>query len=167
MSKPYNFIYEKLVQGPDDLSGLVAYGLYKREKIEFIEQIRAEGSEASDEQVKDFHRVSNTPARIQSYRSEAESLMTQMMVNLLQNRADEIQALYDKQLSDALQLHVDTVDRLTKGNKFWTGVWQNVAASLIAAIIVTLFVFTIIASKHGFSDTIADWSGYQPKQIVK
>lgn len=83
MSKPYNFVYEKLVQGPDDLSGLVAYGLYKREKIEFIEQIRSEGNEASDEQIKDFHRASNTPARLQSYRAEAENLMTHMVVNLL------------------------------------------------------------------------------------
>lgn len=74
MSKPYNFIYEKLVQGPDDLTGLVAYGLYKREKIEFIEQIRAEGNEATDEQVRDFHRASNTQTRLQSYRTESEWL---------------------------------------------------------------------------------------------
>jgi hypothetical protein len=32
----YNFIYEKLVESEDDINGMIAYSLYKREKIEFI-----------------------------------------------------------------------------------------------------------------------------------
>ena len=30
---PYNFIYKKLVNSPDDINGMIAYSLYKREKI--------------------------------------------------------------------------------------------------------------------------------------
>lgn len=32
----YNFIYEKLVESEDDINGMIAYSLHKREKIEFI-----------------------------------------------------------------------------------------------------------------------------------
>lgn len=38
MAKHYNFIYEELVRYEGDLVGRVAYSLYKREKIAFIEQ---------------------------------------------------------------------------------------------------------------------------------
>ena len=37
MAKHYNFIYEELVRYEGDLVGRVAYSLYKREKIAFIE----------------------------------------------------------------------------------------------------------------------------------
>lgn len=40
MAKHYNFIYEELVRYEGDLVGRVAYSLYKREKIAFIEIFR-------------------------------------------------------------------------------------------------------------------------------
>ena len=36
-----NFIYSKLVRDDDDIIGMVAYGIYKKHKIEFIESIKS------------------------------------------------------------------------------------------------------------------------------
>lgn len=170
MSKPYNYIYEKLVQGPEDLTGLVAYGLYKREKIEFIERLRADGQEVSDEQIQDFHHASNTGTRLQSYRDQAEKLLHAVIVNVIEEQAGDIQEQYESELAKANANHARTVSdlatKLADSQKFWPGVWQNVVSSLIAAIVVALIVFAIIASKYGLADTIADWSGYQPKSTV-
>ena len=34
--RTYNFIYEKLVKDKDDVLGIIAYSLYKRNQIDFI-----------------------------------------------------------------------------------------------------------------------------------
>lgn len=33
---PYNFIYDKLVISPNDINGMMAYSLYKREKVQLF-----------------------------------------------------------------------------------------------------------------------------------
>ena len=38
--KQYNFIYSKLVTSQDDVIGLLAYSIYKRHKIEYIEDFK-------------------------------------------------------------------------------------------------------------------------------
>lgn len=40
MRKQFSFIYSKLVSANDDFVGLIAYGIYKKHKIEFIENIK-------------------------------------------------------------------------------------------------------------------------------
>ena len=42
MQVKYNYIYEKLVTANDDVLGLIAYGIYKQHKIEFITKIKEE-----------------------------------------------------------------------------------------------------------------------------
>ncbi len=49
MGRQYNYIYKKLVNSEDDLIGLIAYGIYKKHKIEFIEQIQEELPETQDD----------------------------------------------------------------------------------------------------------------------
>lgn len=41
MNGKYNFIYKELVSADDDLVGLIAYGIYKKHKIEFYNQDKA------------------------------------------------------------------------------------------------------------------------------
>lgn len=164
MSKPYNFIYEKLVQGSGDLTGLVAYGIYKQEKIQFIEQYRAEGHEVTDEQIQDFHRSTTTSTRLESYRTHAENLLGGVVMNVLQQQAADLQGQYENTIATKTTEFSGAVTCLINRNAFWPNVWQNVVANLIAAIIVAFLVFAIIASRYGIGDTIADWAGYSPKK---
>jgi hypothetical protein len=36
----YDFIFEKLAGEPDDLVGLLAYGIYKRGKMDFVKRFK-------------------------------------------------------------------------------------------------------------------------------
>ena len=40
MARKYNYIFKKLVDDETDLIGLVAYGLYKNNKIEYLEKFK-------------------------------------------------------------------------------------------------------------------------------
>ena len=61
MGRQYNYIYKKLVNSEDDLIGLIAYGIYKKHKIEFIEQIQEEYKrEPTDEECSSFFISSTT-----------------------------------------------------------------------------------------------------------
>lgn len=63
MAKHYNFIYEELVRYEGDLVGRVAYSLYKREKIAFIEQYKKshEGKEPTTRDFDNFHASCHNP----------------------------------------------------------------------------------------------------------
>lgn len=39
--RKFNNIFQQLAEEPEDLIGLLAYGVYKREKIEYIIRFRA------------------------------------------------------------------------------------------------------------------------------
>lgn len=61
----YNHIYKKLVKGPNDVVGALAYALYKEEKIAYINQFTQEHQrEPADEDLKAFHRMTNVEQRI-------------------------------------------------------------------------------------------------------
>ena len=58
MRLKYNFIYSKLVLAEDDVVGLIAYGIYKKHKIEFINKIKDEkGREPNDDECDSFFCV--------------------------------------------------------------------------------------------------------------
>ena len=85
MNGKYNFIYKELVSADDDLVGLIAYGIYKKHKIEFITKIKREqGREPSDEECKSFFAASTTDSQLRNYRSQAETMLSEWWVMLLQ-----------------------------------------------------------------------------------
>lgn len=63
--KAINFIYEKLVTSGDDLVGLIAYGIYKKYKIEFITKIKEnQGRKPTDEECQTFYAASTTESQL-------------------------------------------------------------------------------------------------------
>lgn len=49
LTAKYNFIYSKLVDDENDILGIIAYSLYKRQKIEYIRAIAEKfGREPTD-----------------------------------------------------------------------------------------------------------------------
>lgn len=82
MGRQYNYIYKKLVNSEDDLIGLIAYGIYKKHKIEFIEQIQEEYKrEPTDEECSSFFISSTTDSQIIKYRNDASSLLSEVVAN--------------------------------------------------------------------------------------
>lgn len=139
-STTYNFIYSKLVVDAEDLVGLIAYGLYKREKIEFITKFKEDNNsrDPNDTDLTVFHSLTNTDSRCSNYRSQAEGILADFSGKMLAEKARELQDVYQ----------ADLVSQLKEGLPFWKGVGQNVIASvvmlgIVAGILVLAWSFNI------------------------
>lgn len=67
-------IFPKLVAGDDDIVGLVAYSLYKQNKIDWMRAFETQnGRRPNDEEFAAYIIGENTPRRVSIYRFLAES----------------------------------------------------------------------------------------------
>lgn len=79
MNEPseHNEIFTKLVSGDDDIVGLVAYSIYKQNKIDWMRAFEAHAGRAPNEQEFAAYIVGeNTPRRVSTYRFLAESTVS-------------------------------------------------------------------------------------------
>lgn len=99
--RTFNKIYDELVSEPYDTVGLVAYGIYKRSKIEYVKKFTEEnGKEPSGDDLKPFHDISKI--HIEHYRDRAYELMEQFLEKALSNVASEIDESNEKLKSELL-----------------------------------------------------------------
>lgn len=131
--RKYNFIYQRLIESNDDLVGLVAYGLYKRHKIEFITKIKEkEERDPSDEECNAFFISSTTDSQIAKYRADAESLVSEMVMNVT---GEEIQQYEKEMLRDYQNKIKEVLPSNTKS------VFLSIAGAFAFSIIAGLFYF--------------------------
>lgn len=77
-----NLLYSKLVEDDADIIGMVAYGIYKRHKIEFIDSIRKEyDREPNDEEWQAFAISSNTESQLKKYVSQADTMLASFVMD--------------------------------------------------------------------------------------
>lgn len=125
--------FTKLVTDDKDFVGMVAYTIYKKEKLDWIEQFKVlHGDEPSENELKQFTLASDSPLRIQQYREIAESRVNDFIDNAI---FEELKG-YKERLRD------DEIIKATKKG-FIKGVSENVAAGIIGAGIVTIFQLAI------------------------
>lgn len=145
MNGKYNFIYKELVSADDDLVGLIAYGIYKKHKIEFITKIKREqGREPSDEECKSFFAASMTDSQLRNYRSQAETMLSEMVGNV----ATEELARYE---DDMLRNYKNEISSCIPSNK------MTFVISILAGVVSTL-LFTVIAGVFYFIGETSDRS---------
>nr|DAZ05552.1 MAG TPA: hypothetical protein [Caudoviricetes sp.] len=133
MERKYNFIYEQLVKAEDDLLGLVAYGIYKRHKIEFITKIKeTKKRDPNDEECESFFVSSTTESQLKKYRNDAETLLSDMVMNAA---GEEIQE-YEKEM---LRDYQNNIKKVLPSNT------KSVLLSVFAA-----FIFSVIAGMFFF-----------------
>ena len=59
--RTYNYIYNSLVNDENDIVGIISYSVYKRHKIEFINNFQKEhGRPPSDDDLKAFTDISTS-----------------------------------------------------------------------------------------------------------
>jgi hypothetical protein len=113
----YNHIYSVLVENEQDTLGIIAYSLYKRQKIEFIQAFKEKnGREPRDENLAPFHDVSNSPSQIEGYR----------------NQASQLEQYYSDKASTEI--------RQAKPG-FWLGVTQSLVGSILFVFLLGFLVF--------------------------
>lgn len=122
--------FTKLVTDDKDFVGMVAYTIYKNEKLDWIAQFKAQNSnvEPTESELRQFNLTTDSDLRIQQYRQMAETSVNNFVRETI---SDELTQYQVAVRDDAI------VKAAKKG--FWQGIGENVIAGIIGAGIVTLF----------------------------
>ncbi|MFN9623627.1 MAG: hypothetical protein ACK587_12480 [Cyanobacteriota bacterium] len=144
----YNFIYEKLVESKDDINGMIAYALYKREKIEFIRSFLSKcGRAPTEEERKSFFVSSNTDARLNAYRTQAGVIAREFLEISLEEKVKEIEGKWQEGYLQG-QIGSD----LKELKRFGPGVLQGVVSSWIFSFSIALVLLAAVVIRVGPSD---------------
>jgi len=143
----YNHIYSVLVENDQDTLGIIAYSLYKRQKIEFIQSFKAKHArEPKDMDLAPFHDVSNSPTQLESYRNQASQLVQGFLDASIATQAAELNRYYSEKSSNEI--------RKAKPG-FWLGVAQSIVGSVFFVFLLGFLVFFTWSLNQG------------PKQVIE
>lgn len=88
--KVYNYIYEQLVEDEDDITGIIAYSVYKRQKIQHIKKFEKEKRrDLNDEELQSFTDFSTSNPQLEFYRNESVILITKFLETILAQDLEE------------------------------------------------------------------------------
>lgn len=155
MERKYNFIYEQLVISDDDLVGLVAYGIYKKHKIEFISKIKAEEHrDPTEDECRSFFAASTTESQLTKYRSEAESILSETVARIAKDEIDNFE-------KDMLKGYRHEISACLPSN------WKTFGVSVLSGV-VSAFLFSLIAAAFFFmGETSERTTRDNTKQIME
>lgn len=163
----YNFIFPKLVGEkpadpgqPQNILGLLAYGIYKQEKMAYIEEFKRKHDERDPEEheLDEFHTTS--VARIPQYLRDAERQLSEFTDGIIKdNLADFKRAAAEGEkeaLAELVKTHEAGIARIaaeckteigTLRSPWWkslgawcgSGIFGNAAFLLIIALLAVIF----------------------------
>ena len=131
MSKHQTFT--KLVTDDKDFVGMVAYTIYKNEKLDWIAKFREKnGREPNATEIEQFNLATDSELKTQYYRDLAEERVN-----------DFIDSATIAELTEyKMRLRDDAIVKATK-KSFWQGVGENLFSGIIGAAIVTFVQLAI------------------------
>lgn len=138
MQRNYNYIYSRLVEKDSDLIGHIAYSLYKRSKIEYIEKQKEQGKFPTDTDLIPFNEFSSSRSAIESYRMKAELVVQGFIQNVLDEELENYKVQAINQQADILK---DIIHPLTSG--FWKNVWAGLLSAFFFALLLAAIAFII------------------------
>ena len=145
MQRNYNHIYSELVESETDLIGHIAYSLYKRHKVEYIDSQKAKGVDVTDEFLSTFHDISNSDSSLENYKTRAKIIIQGFMDNILEETINDIEARTNEEHKTML---AEIVKPLKP--KFWNDVAVGIVSSIIVAGIVIIAAFLYQNKDVGF-----------------
>lgn len=129
-------MYSNLVNGPDDFIGLVAYSIYKQEKIDYIRSFEEKhGKSPKPEELIEFHQIAQS--RLESYKELATGHVNDFCQSVCQEYGLELNRTYE--------------EKLLKAKCFGWGaaITQSVIGSIFGAIAVGVLVVLLLYSRYG------------------
>lgn len=136
--KEFNFIYEKLVADENDITGHIAYSIYKSKKIEYIKSQLAEGVEITDEVLKPFNKISSLDTSINDYKLNAELILKGFTESINEVTQQEI---YDYVKSNQEEILTEIIAPYKP--KFWHRVTSGLVSTFIFALLLALFALIL------------------------
>lgn len=145
-------MYSNTVQSDDDIIGLVAYGLYKKHKIEFFNKVRKDkgGAEPSESEIAAFIQAASTESQIKTYRDQAERILMDVVANVteeqIQQTSREMLESYETKISNAVKKETPS---------WYNTVLLNIVGTFAFSLIITL-IFVIGNFSERSTKSIAD-----------
>jgi hypothetical protein len=131
--------FSALVQHENDLVGLIAYGLYKRDKLAFIERHRQKhGCEPSEADLAGYIATVNLESHLSMARDRAAELIEGMYEELLADATERLQ--YEHQ--------AELVRELKAARPFWRSVGENIIANFVATLVIVALTVMIIINQQ-------------------
>lgn len=147
---PGHAAYSTIVEGNNDLVGLIAYSLYKSDKLAFLAKHREDTAvPPSHAEMMAFCRTSTLPGPVSAYRSKATYLLSEMYDELLAEQISEIGEKYKEEM----------VAELKKAHPFWSGVWQHFLAGLTIWAFVGLTILVLYGQQIGYKQLASNLLG--------
>jgi hypothetical protein len=155
MPRNYNFIYSKLVEDENDILGVIAYAIYKKQKIEHIEEFKRDNNrEPTDLELVQFNKFSTSKASLDGYRIKAELILQSFTDYVLEDTLEEIENECKKNQSEILQKIIDPISPPSKLRSFSSGVLHSVVGTFVFSIIIAAFVIINQTREKGVESVI-------------
>ena len=144
-------MYSNIVKTDEDIIGLVAYALYKKQKIAFYNKVRKEtGEEPTEADINAFILNSSTESQIDSFREQAGRILMDLVANVTEEQikqaSDEMLQNYEEKICAAVK----------KETPSWIKtVGLNILGAFAFSILVTI-VFILGNFSEKFAKEVAD-----------
>lgn len=156
MSKKYNYIYSKLVEGEGDFVGHIAYSLYKQDKIAYIEDFKNKNgnNDPTDVQLEAFHQLTTMPNYIATYRMKAENILDAFMNTTLSETVKEIEQEVRENQEHILAEIIQPIKPHGFFKSVALGTLEHFFATLIFSGIVAAIIVASFSKSVGAKGTI-------------
>lgn len=156
VAEPVHKTYSNLVQDPNDLVGLIAYSIYKREKLDFVEKhVALHGRQPTSQEMQVLFNLVGMSGQVESLRVRATTLLEEMTEIVLEKVVDQIDTDYRERL----------VSELKKTKSTTRAVFENVVANIIAAALLTLFVVMLYLGQNDAVPLVGKALGYKMEKV--
>lgn len=162
----YNFIFNQIVENDDDFVGSMAYVLYKRNKIEFIEQYKSThgGKEPELVELREWQKSECVKSKLDNYKKLAQQKTAEFVNSLQSDKEKQLNKLRsdltskERSIKERERLANEKDKDIKKRNQYchvkpkgqyWIGVSQSLVASFIF-IVICLVVIVYLSGNADF-----------------
>lgn len=153
--RKFNYIYSHLVDGKNDIVGHIAYGLYKADKINWIEEFKRKhnGQAPTEEDLEPFHEFSSRESSKTGYINEANSIIATFIRITLNDTVEDARREILTTQQDILSKIIEPLKPPSKGKQFFTSLTNNVLSTIVVTVLTLLLFLLIFMAKIGTKET--------------
>jgi hypothetical protein len=149
--------FKRLVTDKNDIKGMLAYSIYKFDKLDHCESIIKAKGRLTEADITTFYNT-RTPSKINEYNEQAETILLAWTEQMLYKRKSEATANYETTLVAALDNQnsfltkefsaiKDFHDRLeNKEKSYWKTVFQGLVTNFLYWILTILVILLVVVT---------------------
>lgn len=133
--RQFSFIYKKLVKTDNDYVGMIAYSIYKAEKITFIESYKkSNGNYPSEKELYNFQAVHSSKKGLERIRERAEILFSYLSEEIISSK---IRHNHDLLLGSPEEFKSKLKGLMVK-QPWWEGILWNTLYNALGIVFLVL-----------------------------